>query len=53
LIKKNDGEGDEKPTFYTIPPLTIINEVNVLAEIEKMSYNALQKYKTDYEVYFK
>ncbi len=51
MIKKNDDDGDDKPTFYAIPPLSIKNEINVLSEIEKISYNALKKYTTDYEVF--
>ena len=48
MIKKDDNN-DEKPTFYTIPPLTIKNEIKVLAEIEKICYNALKCYPSDYE----
>jgi hypothetical protein len=51
LIKKSDDEGDDKPTFYAIPPLSIKNEIKVLSDIENMSFNALKRYQTDYEVY--
>jgi hypothetical protein len=48
LIRKEENS-DEKPAFYTIPPLLIKNEIKVLGEIEKMCFNALNRYTTDYE----
>jgi hypothetical protein len=48
LIRKEE-DNDEKPAFYTIPPLSIKNELKVLGEIEKMCFNLLNKYATDYE----
>jgi histone-lysine N-methyltransferase SETD3 len=47
---KSDDE-DSKPNFYTIPPISIKNEIKVLENIEKVANECLLKYPQTLEVF--
>ncbi len=47
--KNRNEDEDSKPTFHTIPPISIKNELKVLEYIEKLSSECLNKYPTTLE----
>lgn len=47
--KRNSEDEDSKPTFHTIPPISIKNEFMVLEYIEKLSLDCLKKYSQTLE----
>jgi histone-lysine N-methyltransferase SETD3 len=49
LKKDNDDDSSNKPSYQTIPPISIKNELQILQNIQNICQENLYKYKSEYE----